>query len=73
MYYRSKTSGAILRAEVTSRKVAVYYDYPEHCGQPSWLTRSEFRAEFDRVMPCAQVEREVCKNSCHLTTIGEQP
>ena len=54
MMYREKATGAILRADVERHKVAVYYDYPEHCGMPSWMTRAEFRSRFDRVTLCAQ-------------------
>jgi len=50
-FYRSKATGTVLRAEIEGRKVAVFYPYPEHAGQPSWLTKAELRAKFDRVNP----------------------
>jgi hypothetical protein len=56
--YREKTTGAILRAEFTPRKVAVYFDYREHCGMPSWMTRAEFRKRFEPVTLCVQLRAE---------------
>jgi len=54
-WYRHRATGTVLRAETTPRKIAVYWPWPEHCGQPSWMTRVEFRKAFQPVYPCAQV------------------
>lgn len=47
--FRERKTGIVLRADVTERKVAVFYDDEDHCGQPSWMTKAKFHAKFEPV------------------------